>query len=1618
MQHIASEQQTIADRLSGIETDIMRLAARMDSISVSYSGLIKKTLQNSGKGVTSEKDKLLRLTKVLGEITALYEKTEKDSQNRSEVEGNKKNIEQIFSDIRKAAECLGMDAASEYSSDPVNLSTGNYVYEKTFLQLHTDLDIRFRIFYNVQFYEKSVLGKGWIHNYECHLKFRGKQVAFVGEDSSEKLFLQTEEGNYESLQKQNGILKRIEEGYLMQDREGVFWYFDRTGLLKKQQSLAGNVNNFTYNEKGNLIGVSDQYNHGLTFVYNENGFLISVADHTGRCVLMHYDKEQLVRITAPESREISYHYDSAHRLSEIVNSVGKVVLKNEYDMYARTTSQTFSDGGVVRYDYLDHLNQVEMTEQNGNQILYEHDDRMRGVKTIDSGGLEYSEFNDQNQRIAYTDRRGNTTHYKYNENGMVSEIETPLHDKFCLEYTPCNQIKGVSVNGKTLYTADYNEKNLQKIMKNPCGGKAQFIYNEKNQLVTCIQEDGSHIGMEYDESGNVSVMVDPMGGRTLYEYDDLRRVIATIDAKGQKTSYKYNDADELIEVCNPEGNSRIYQYDNCGNMISFTDYNGGITQMTYNDVNRITSITDSDGAITQYEYDIMWNLEKEIAPDGGIVQYEYDKLHHMIGITGADGNKETAAYDACGNIIKRTDAFGAQYLIRYDKLNRPIEVEDPEGRITSAKYDALGNVTEVTFADGKCEKTTYDLMGNPLSFTDRNGYCKFYQYDKMGNLVEIADKDSWLTRLEYYPGGLLKKEYNVDGTGWEYQYDANQNVEKLVNQNGFCWNFSYDSLDQLIHVTNNNGFSEEYEYDAVGNVTSVIKSDGTRTTYAYSIGGSLTSMIDANGNKTSYYYDKCHRLTEILQMEDAHMDVHQINDMNRNQKQVRITAYRYDKAGHMVEWIDPEGNQTTYRYDACGRLCARIDAEGNHSFCEYNLDGTEKSYKFSDGKSIQMKYNALRQLIELKDWTGTTSIVPDTMGRPLQITDPNGKSIYYEWSEKGEKKSVLYPDGKKICYEYDQAFRLKSCQLGEDEVRYSYYSNGQLHKRIGPGSLNTSYQYSPEGRISKICHMDGETMLDELSYHYDGNGRKVSMQCMHRGLENNGIYEYCYNAVGSLTTVLKNGVEEEQYQYDSFGNRIWSKVRGVETQYVYNKLDQLTDLVRHGEERHYTYGKNGNLESEWRNGTLFRQLKYSSMDRLVSVEMPKQKIVYGYNGFGLRTSEKLCGCHSHYSEYVYDITKDCQNLMCANKDGLDVNYYWDSGLLGESSKLENKYYFCDPQMTPVRMSNLNHSSFGIAYDSFGCMTGVYGNEKSILGYTGYHMIGADGLAYAYQRDYEPETGRFLSRDPIMGAITIPLALNAYNYCLGDPINRYDPTGAIAAWLASGIVGAVANVAVKAAGDVINSVKNGKVTVSSWQSYVGTAAGGFVSGTAFVASGGNAAVAQAAGSAVETFATNGLNMVSGTDGYTKADGYTWKSLLGDTMKDSADGFIAGATTGILFSNASKVTKYFKIPGITKGTNSMSAVFVTQMKKAAHGYIKTVSGKTLMKGLISMGAMKFFDELVIKGKKALEDGIKGKSKDIFNDLLDTIKRNGQTNSVTNAQKYLTASQVSAECPAAGV
>jgi RHS repeat-associated protein len=80
------------------------------------------------------------------------------------------------------------------------------------------------------------------------------------------------------------------------------------------------------------------------------------------------------------------------------------------------------------------------------------------------------------------------------------------------------------------------------------------------------------------------------------------------------------------------------------------------------------------------------------------------------------------------------------------------------------------------------------------------------------------------------------------------------------------------------------------------------------------------------------------------------------------------------------------------------------------------------------------------------------------------------------------------------------------------------------------------------------------------------------------------------------------------------------------------------------------------------------------------------------------------------------------------------------------------------------------------YDAFGQVQKEMGHVDNDFQFTGEQMDDETGLMYLRARYYDPEVGRFVTRDPMPGLILSPKTLNRYTYVGNNPINFVDPSG--------------------------------------------------------------------------------------------------------------------------------------------------------------------------------------------------------------------------------------------------
>ena len=1328
-------------------------------------------------------------------------------------------VEKLMANI-KGAETI----CHAFSKDPVNLSTGNFIYDRTDLEVGGREPFVFRRFYNAINGREGVLGKDWNHNYEVHLEFTDGEAVLLREDGKEERFF-WEKDRYLSLFASEGTLEKAEDGYTYRTREQKVYRFDREGMCLETETLLGGRVTFTYETEApfRLVKAEKDTGEFFAFSYGADGMLERVEDHTGRCLSYQYQGGLLKEVRLPDGNTFRYGYTPQGKLEQVENQRGIVTVENFFDEEHRTTLQKFPDGTQMSYVYDAEKKTVELTERNGSRVTYVHDDKYRDVKHIHSNGEERFAYNQNNQKTLYVDRLGNKTQYAYDPAGNLVRVIDALGNKTEILYGKKNQPTGIKINGKDKLCGEYDAQGRLVKTRDALGNEVEITYTASGWPQTIQQADKSRISLSYDAKGNITAIEDALGNVTRYAYDALNRMVESTDGKGNVTKYAYDVMGNVTCVENAEGNRQSYEYNASGKVTKVTDFDGASIQREYNVLNRPSKIIDKEGRETLLTYDSMWNLARVTAPDGARTTYLYNEENLLSRIKYADGAVVRYTYDANGNRIGEEDENGAKTTFVYDALGRAVEVTGEEGLHYAYRYDGEGNLIEAEDALGNTVSMEYDGNGNLVKETNALGESRHYTYTPLGDVESITDEAGRTTCYQYQKGGLLEKIQYSDGTEEAFTYDANGNLETHTLATGFVLRYGYDSMDRITEITGSEGEKKSYTYDALGNVTSMTDGEGNTTRYAYTLSGQLAKVTDALGNETQYRYDACDRLIEICQYgEKADQEFLEAEERNRRGRRCQVTRYHRDIRGQITEVTDAMGQKETYTYDKKGQLLGKLDKEGYLTKYAYTKQGDLSGIQYADGREVKLSYNPLRQLTEIQDWLGSTKITPDALGRAEKVQYPDGREVSYTYGKAGERRSLTYPDGKTVFYGYDEQFRLSELKEGDSIITYGYDPVGRLCEKQFPNGTKTTYRYDRKDQVTELVHRDKEGILDRYTYLYDLLGNKTGITKERRGLEQeSGSYTYGYDALGRLSEIQKDGKVQTQYGYDAFGNRIWKEESRERTSYQYNDLNQMVS-ERQGEIRkEYGYDKRGNLTSILENGTWKKQYVYGAINRLEeAVDAAGKQARYQYNGLGHRVGkqegvlpkeklEKLdpqsrIGMeigNSRQITYTLDLTRQYYNLLERTEENRSQRYFWDGNVAVYEENGERNYYLQDELGSPLRIEdsagNLRES---YGYGAFG--EDLYQNQGEIqpFGYTGYQRDEIAGTYYAQAREYLAENGRFAGQDLIVGFMDLPFSMNRYSYCFNAPMVLVDLDGE---WPSLSDIGKGIQNGIKDVGNAIN-----------------------------------------------------------------------------------------------------------------------------------------------------------------------------------------------------------------------
>ena len=249
---------------------------------------------------------------------------------------------------------------------------------------------------------------------------------------------------------------------------------------------------------------------------------------------------------------------------------------------------------------------------------------------------------------------------------------------------------------------------------------------------------------------------------------------------------------------------------------------------------------------------------------------------------------------------------------------------------------------------------------------------------------------------------------------------------------------------------------------------------------------------------------------------------------------------------------------------------------------------------------------------------------------------------------------------------------------------------------------------------------------------------------------------YNYDVRGRLVSVTTNGVVSESYAYDANGNRLGGE---------YDAQDRQLSVGG----ATYAYDLNGSITN--RNGVA---LTWNLFGRLKSVG----DVVYGRDArqraiYKDRNGEPAKDWLWSGSRLI--IEHDCTD------EAVSVFVYAGAAAPAYMIRNETTYRIITDNQGSVRLvvdATTGAVAQRLDYDSFGRVIRDTSPGFQPFGLQGGLYDPDTGLVEFGCRWYDAETGRWISKDPIL----LEGGWNVYAFCDNDPVNRTDPTG-LCEWLA-------------------------------------------------------------------------------------------------------------------------------------------------------------------------------------------------------------------------------------------
>jgi RHS repeat-associated protein len=894
-------------------------------------------------------------------------------------------------------------------------------------------------------------------------------------------------------------------------------------------------------------------------------------------------------------------------------------------------------------------------------------------------------------------------------------------------------------------------QNVLGVAQKESGFVINLHYNEHNQLTQLQGNWGKSLLLRRGSDGHIAriELQDRASGarKTLaeYDYDGRGDLIAQRDAKGVGEQYTYRNHliqkrtlvtgfNFYFEWDGEDSNARcIHQWGDRG----IYDY-----RFEWQPDQQRSKAIDSRGKIREYQYNEYGQIIAELDCEGGLHQHAYER-GRKYRYTDPEGNTTEYFYDRHNNPLGYRDALGNRVVLGWFN-GKPTSVIDKDRSQWRRQYDSKGQLIALVDPFSQITRYTYNQNGLIASIADPMQRTTRYEWSDSGELQKIIDPEGHQRIIAYDLWGQIASAEIIltDGSSSgavQFFYTPVGQLEKVVAPNGDTTTYTYNDNDQLIRYSDSQGRTTEFKYDGLSQVVERVDPEGNCLKYEYDSERNLTALINQNGEKYQFFYDGNERLIKEIGFDG------------------RVQEYAYDKAGRLVQHTDAGEVSTQFERDGLGQLLTRT----SRSITQPSLDPEVVRFRYDPKGRLLESYNA-HQFISFSynAFGNLTKEHHSDLNAQRQRVSSSMMDIGFSNVWPGKRSGMQLPDGQTINYGFDPHNRLSHIAFNGNVITQIERDFLGREVKRAQGDLVTYAEYDPAGRLHKQISFNQKQKIAgpiQREYGYDNFGN-VDRLC-------DGPQEtrYVYDLLDRLKRA--EGSIPETFAFDPAGNLLQAG-EGNDT----NSSVKGNRLYMQGD-RKYTYDSRGNLiqENRGKDGKLVTTYEYNLNNQLTKVTKNGQTTTYTYDPLGRRISKADAFGTTRYLWAADQMVQEQRN-------NIKKTYIYEPESFRPVAQVvdQNVYhYHLDHLGTPQELTDDSGKIvWKVRYKTYGNVAVKEVEEiENNLRFQGQYFDEETGLHYNRFRYYNPNTGQFITQDP-MGLLG---GVNNYQYA-PNPVGWVDPWG--------------------------------------------------------------------------------------------------------------------------------------------------------------------------------------------------------------------------------------------------